>query len=163
MNKLKGAFGVKDEEKGAVDGALQDMEDGCGLDLTWEQRFWGFVICIGVGTVFGIMSVIFLFLVAFTSFALFYTFANILYLSSTFFLVGPKSQWEKMADDGRYVASIVFVVAMILTIIVAVVLQSGILALLCVIVQSAALLWYTLSYIPGARTVVSSFCGALVS
>ena len=55
MDKLKGAFGVKDEEKGAVDGALQDMEDGCGLDLTWEQRFWGFVICIGVGTVFGIM------------------------------------------------------------------------------------------------------------
>ena len=157
MDKLKGAFGVKDEEKGAVDGALQDMEDGCGLDLTWEQRFWGFVICIGVGTVFGIMSVIFLFLLALTSFALFYTFANILYLSSTFFLVGPKSQWEKMADDGRYVAS------MILTIIVAVVLQSGILALLCVIVQSAALLWYTLSYIPGARTVVSSFCGALVS
>jgi len=38
-----GVFG-KSEEKGAVDGALQDLEDGCSL--TWEQRFWGFVICI---------------------------------------------------------------------------------------------------------------------
>jgi hypothetical protein len=51
MDKLKGFVGVQDEEKGPLD----ELEDGCSL--TWEQRFWGFVICIGVGTLFGIMVI----------------------------------------------------------------------------------------------------------
>ena len=52
----KGTFGStfgKKEDKGMVDETIQDIEDGCSL--TWEQRFWGFVVCIGVGTVFGIL------------------------------------------------------------------------------------------------------------
>jgi len=51
----------------------------------------------------------------FTAFAVLYTFGNILSLASTGFLVGPLRQLKSMFDPTRVITTIVFLAAMIMT------------------------------------------------
>ena len=97
-----------------------------------------------------------------TKFVIIYSLGNILSLIGydhpsyrrTGFLIGFRKQLQNMADKERRVTSIIFISALIMTIISAVVLESRLLVLLCLIVQIPAYIWYVATYIPFARQCI---------
>lgn len=95
-----------------------------------------------------------------TAFALLYSFGNILALGSTAFLMGPMSQLKKMFDNVRIVATGLYLVTMAATIFFAVKKNVG-LTLLFLLLQMCALVWYSLSYIPYARSAAKKMVGSL--
>jgi len=66
-------------------------------------------------------------------------------------LVGFKKQWQNMIDKSRLFTSIVFLAALIMTLVSALIIESGWLVLLFLIIQVCAYIWYAASYIPFAR------------
>ncbi|KAI8801536.1 vesicle transport protein, partial [Cladochytrium replicatum] len=95
-------------------------------------------------------------------FAVLYTFGNIISLVATGFLVGFLTQLKKMFDPTRLVATIIFLAAMVVTFLVAILLGNAILVLVCVLVQYCALFWYSASYIPFARDAMKKVFGGLM-
>merc|ERR1711998_201396 len=90
------------------------------------------------------------------AFAVLYTFGNLIAVSSSLFLKGPRSQCKSMGKSHRIGCVAVYFGAMILTLIVA--FESGEpgLCILCIFIQWCAAMWYFLSYIPGGRAAVKS-------
>mmetsp|Transcript_117025 Transcript_117025/g.294420 ORF Transcript_117025/g.294420 Transcript_117025/m.294420 type:complete len:263 (-) Transcript_117025:50-838(-) len=149
----------------------QDFASTMCPSMTIKQRLIGFVICLGVG--------VFLDLCSFgriaqamrgrpERFAVMYTIGNITALAGTFFLAGPSRQCKRMMKQKRWVASVVFVSSMVLTMLVVQLHPSFhgrvLLILLLVLAQWCSLFWYGLTFIPGGpqlawRVVRSCFCG----
>ncbi|CDO70766.1 hypothetical protein BN946_scf184798.g81 [Trametes cinnabarina] len=105
------------------------------LGLTRTQRLYGFFGCLAAGFVLSLLGSIFLFLGSLASFA------------STGFLIG-------MFKPVRVIATIVFLGSIGLIFVGAFVIRSDILCIIFVIIEYLAYTWYTLSYIPYARTAV---------
>ena len=87
---------------------------------------------------------------------------------ATCFLVGPCVQCQRMFDDERRVSAILLLLAMIGTLVVSFLSENVIsanvrspLILLLILTQFLSFLWYSLSYIPFARTCVKSYCANL--
>ena len=99
-----------------------------------------------------------IFLLRIIPFAALYSLSNILGLGSTFFLVGPRAQLKKMFKPVRLWSAIAFLLLIGLTLFAAIYLKNGGLTILFAIMQYAALLWYTLSYVPGARSCFIACC-----
>ena len=74
----------------------------------------------------------------------------------TSFLIGFKRQIKNMADLDRRVASIVFIVALVGTLVSAIVFSSKLLVIIFLAIQIPAYIWYCASYIPFARTCIKS-------
>ncbi|KAJ8979972.1 hypothetical protein NQ317_013720 [Molorchus minor] len=89
-----------------------------------------------------------------TVFAVFYTLGNVTSILSTCFLMGPFNQVKKMFAPTRLIATVIVLVSFTLTLISALLLHKAGLALLFIIIQSLAMTWYSLSYIPYARDAV---------
>jgi hypothetical protein len=134
---------------------FEEPNDLCP-SLTFQQRLYGFGGCLVLGIVFAIMSWISFMTTNFVMFAIMITMSNISSISASLFLAGPTKQLKSMFEETRLIATIVYLVSMVLTIFVAVVLKIGILVILCCIVQYCAMIWYGLSYIPFARNAVKS-------
>ncbi|UJR10311.1 hypothetical protein I4U23_014517 [Adineta vaga] len=131
--------------------------------LSWNTRLKGFGICLLVGSVLGIVAVIVYFAGGnLSGFAILYSFAVIFSLGSTFFLMGPMNQLKKMFDSSRFIATIIFLICVVMTLVSAIAIKISILVLLFVILQMLALLWYTLSYIPYARDAIKTCCRGLI-
>lgn len=109
---------------------------------------------LGVGVLFGALSSLFV-VISPRKFAALYTLSNLCGLGATLFVVGPARQCAKMAEPTRLAASAVYLSSAVLTLVAALKLRSLILTLLFALVQFLALVWYVLSYVPYARTVVS--------
>ncbi|KND03455.1 uncharacterized protein SPPG_00938 [Spizellomyces punctatus DAOM BR117] len=145
----------------AQQGSTMDPMCG-GMELTRTQRFYGFGICFTLGFVISLLSSILLTFGAIAGFAVLYTTGNIISLVSTGFLVGFKTQFKKMFDATRLTASIIFLVTMVTTLVVAFTLENVLLTLLCCFIQFLALFWYSLSYIPFARDLAKKMCGGVL-
>lgn len=89
-------------------------------------------------------------------FALLFTFGNMLAIGSTAFLIGPMQQLSMMMDPVRVYATSIYVACVVLALICALLIHSKILTLLAIICEICALIWYSLSYIPFARRMVSN-------
>eukprot|EP01120_Amphizonella_sp_Union-15-10_P010491 TRINITY_DN4204_c0_g1_i1.p1 TRINITY_DN4204_c0_g1~~TRINITY_DN4204_c0_g1_i1.p1 ORF type:complete len:159 (-),score=5.90 TRINITY_DN4204_c0_g1_i1:90-566(-) len=158
MKSLRETLTGQKEERGIWD----EFSGSVCPSFSWKQRIWGFGICATLGFVCAVlgtfMLVIFLSVVPF---AVLYTVGNILALSATGFLVGPLRQLKTMFEPTRLIATIVYLVTLILTLFFA---FKGIfiLTLICVIIQFLAFLWYALSYIPFARDVVKGCVRGMV-
>ena len=63
-----------------------------------------------------------------------------------------------MKDKTRLITSIVFVLSMIMTLISAYVIKIQALVVLFFLIQIAAFIWYSLSYIPFARKIFKKCC-----
>eukprot|EP01105_Mastigella_eilhardi_P025165 TRINITY_DN6754_c0_g1_i1.p1 TRINITY_DN6754_c0_g1~~TRINITY_DN6754_c0_g1_i1.p1 ORF type:complete len:193 (-),score=53.64 TRINITY_DN6754_c0_g1_i1:48-584(-) len=139
---------------------LPSMEKIAGrVTLTYSQRLWGAAISAVAGILLILLGAAFLLLFSPIGFALPYTLGNICLLTSTFFIMGPWNQLKKMCEPNRIVASVVFFLAIAFTLFSALYVGSSLLVILALFVQVCALVWYILSYIPGApdcvkRTVV---------
>ncbi|KAF2903412.1 hypothetical protein ILUMI_02790 [Ignelater luminosus] len=131
--------------------------------LSWSTRIKGFLICFIIGILLSILGSFALFLNrGMTVFAVFYTLGNILSLLSTCFLMGPVNQVKKMFAATRAIATLIVLVSFILTLVAAIHLKKAGLALLFIIIQSLAMTWYSLSYIPYARDAVKKTVSACI-
>ncbi|CAH8577824.1 unnamed protein product [Schistosoma mattheei] len=147
MDKVKQWFTRDDDEQGI----FTDVENGCSL--SWSTRIKAFIICL-VGSL-----CLWLPGAGITLFALFYTLGNICSLGSTIFLMGPVNQLKRMFQETRIFAAVIMLVCLVLTIVFAL-LGLRLLCLIFCILQSLALTWYSLSYIPYASFQESLFIDA---
>ena len=128
-------------------------------DLDLKTRIIGFIITLIVGIFMMISSVSQIFTLALGGqkwFAIWYTLANTVCLSSTFFLMGPKKQWENMMKPERKFASLLLILSMATCLIMAFSGISKLIILIAIGFQFFCLIWYVLSYIPGGQKLCSS-------
>jgi len=129
------------------------------LGLSKTQRLYGFIGCTIAGFVLSILGVIFLTFGWLVIFALMYGLGTIVALVGTGFVIGFFRQLKLMFKPVRIVATIVFLASIGLIFVGAFVLGNGVLSIIFVIVQFLAYTWYTLSYIPYARTAAKNLIG----
>ncbi|XP_031792708.1 vesicle transport protein SFT2B isoform X2 [Sarcophilus harrisii] len=150
----------------------QDAEDRGGLaeiietpSLSWGTRIKGFAACFAIGIVFSLMGTFLLWVPrkGLVLFAAFYTLGNIASLGSTIFLMGPMKQLKRMFEPTRLIATIVMLLCLALTLCSAFWWHNKGLALIFCILQSLALTWYSLSYIPFARDAVKKCFNACLA
>ncbi|XP_032666949.1 vesicle transport protein SFT2B isoform X1 [Odontomachus brunneus] len=158
MDKLRRALSGNeqcDEESGIITQADVDFVVMDQTTLSWSTRIKGFAICFIVGVLCSFLGSFALFLnKGLAVFAVFYTLGNVISLASTCFLMGPFNQLKKMFAPTRVIATIIVFVTIALTLVAALHLHNPGLALLFIIIQSLAMTWYSLSYIPYARDAV---------
>ena len=133
--------------------------------LSWNQRWYGFCGCFVLGGLMSLLSSFALVKGDITNFAIFYSLGNIIAISSTGFVWGPKKQCKKMFHKSRAIATVIYLVCIVATLIVACAdlgMENGAKIAVCIvliIIQFIALCWYCLSYIPYARTMVKNCLG----
>jgi len=165
MDKLKAALSGRetlhneDEESGFVSQALD------ASSLSMGTRIKGFGACFGIGVLVCILGSLTLALnpLNIKLFAGLYTIGNLMAIGSTLFLMGPMKQFQNMFAKTRVVATIVMLVALVLTLCSAFWWKKGVLALMFVVIQFLAMTWYAISYIPYARDAVLKCCNGLIS
>lgn len=122
---------------------------------------YGFVICFSAGILLSLSSMF-----SFTKlilgyprdFAIKYTIGNILAICSTGFLVGPGRQLRNMTAANRWIAALMYLVAMIMTLVSAFKIQIAVVTVLFIALQFCAMVWYCLSYIPFGRQMLAKCC-----
>ncbi|KAI9428693.1 SFT2-domain-containing protein [Lactarius indigo] len=129
------------------------------LGLTRTQRLYGFAGCYAIGLVLSVLGTVMLFIGGLASFAVLYALGTVISLIGTGFLIGFTKQTKLMFKPVRVVATIVFLAMIIMIFVSAFVLSSGTLCIIFVVLEYLAFLWYTLSYIPYARTAVLKVFG----
>jgi hypothetical protein len=129
------------------------------LGLTRTQRLYGFGGCLAIGFILSVLGSSLLFLGQIGSFAVLYAMGTIISLVGTGFLIGFYSQLKLMFKPVRVVATIVFLASIGLVFVGAFVLKNEVLCIIFVLVEYLAYTWYTLSYIPYARTAVLKVIG----
>jgi hypothetical protein len=94
------------------------------------------------------------------------TLGNIISLGGTFFLAGPRSQFRRMFHPSRIVASSMYLGSLAITFVLLVFpnfMGRGFLLLLLLLSQYASITWYSLTYVPFAREILTKCCRRLVS
>ena len=143
----------------------KEPEDGCWRfcpDLSWDDRILGFIGCYVIGCALSVSSMLsFTKLLAGnpTQFALKLALGNVLSISAACFLAGPRRQAEKMTDPSRMGATLMYVGSIAFTLFAALCLQVFVVTLVALVLQSAALFWYGISFIPYGRRLVQSCAG----
>ncbi|XP_022158451.1 vesicle transport protein SFT2B [Momordica charantia] len=161
FEKMKMLVGVEaDEEHQATTATMDDGSSSWFMDdfnrnctLSTKQRFYGFAICFTAGLTCTLMSMLVFFKPI--KFGIAFTLGNLLSLGSTAFLVGPKRQVTMMLDPVRIYATAIYLASMIFALFCALYVHNKLLTLLALILEFGGLIWYSLSYIPFARTMVS--------
>ncbi|CAH2044280.1 unnamed protein product [Thlaspi arvense] len=152
MQKLNELFSGGGDGDETNDGFLEDGSKGlCSLSTT--QRMYGFAASLAAG-----FLLMFLSMIVFSipiKFALLFTFGNVLAIGSTAFLMGPEQQINMMMDPVRIYATSIYIGCVVVALICALLIHSKILTLLAILCEICALIWYSLSYIPFARRMVS--------
>nr|XP_043617658.1 vesicle transport protein SFT2B isoform X2 [Erigeron canadensis] len=88
-------------------------------------------------------------------FAMLFTFGNLLAVGSTTFLMGATRQLQMMFDPVRLYATTIYIGFVLLALICGLWIHDKLLTLLAILCEICALIWYSLSYIPFARAMVS--------
>ena len=162
-------FGGSNRPRTWRDNMTPDFKSNCP-SLSYETRIWGFLSCVFFGMLLSGFSVFFVATGRLQPFAIYYTLGSIVGLISTSFIVGPCHQCGLMFAKARWIASVIYLAAIVGTLAVVYGIDKQrnkfkiVLVLGCVAIQFLAALWYGLSYIPYGRTVVKkmlafTFCG----
>lgn len=143
--------------------SLFETEDnGCIPSLSWTQRWYGFCTCFVIGSITSLLSSISLAKGDIPAFSLLYTVGNIISLCSTGFVWGPTKQCKKMFHKTRAIATTMYLLCILTTVIFATAdlgLEKPVKVMICIcliVLQFIALCWYCLSYIPYARQIAKS-------
>ncbi|XP_010925720.1 uncharacterized protein [Elaeis guineensis] len=150
--------GITRIHRSLLGGEEEQDEDFLGesngpCSLSPLQRLYGFAACLVAGLACMLLS-----LIVFSKpikFAVMFTFGNILAVGSTAFLIGPGRQVRMMLDPVRVYATVIYIGCVILALVCALWIHNKLLALLAIISETCALIWYSLSYVPFARRMVS--------
>jgi len=108
-----------------------------------------------------LLSILALALIALSlkSFAILYTLGTVCCLFSIMFLVGPLEQLKAIVSLTRLSASILLILFIVLTLCSALWWHKAALAVIFCICQFVAFIWYALSYVPYARTLIKHVAG----
>lgn len=126
---------------------------------------YGFVICLTTGILLSLSSMFSfakLILGFPRDFAIKYTLGNVLAICSTGFLIGPGRQARNMASSSRWIAALVYLAAMVMTLVSAFKIQIGLVTVACIVVQFCAMVWYCMSYIPFGRQMLAKCCAGVL-
>ncbi|CAO2161591.1 unnamed protein product [Urochloa humidicola] len=152
LTRLHRSLAGGDDEELQEESILGDTEDLCSLSPL--QRIYAFAACLVAGLALMILS--FIVFARPIKFALMFTFGNMLAIGSTAFVMGPQKQLRMMFDPVRLYATAIYVGCVVLALIFALWLHDKLLTLIAIICEICALFWYSLSYIPFARRMVSN-------
>ncbi|KAJ0236292.1 Vesicle transport protein [Hirschfeldia incana] len=159
FEKMKMMVGMEVEEEQRASGEeeesslsfMDDINQDCAL--TTKQRFYGFAICLSAGLTCTLLSMLVFFNPV--KFGITFTLGNLMALGSTAFLIGPQRQVTMMLDPARIYATALYLASIIIALFCALYVRNKLLTLLAIILEFSGLIWYSLSYIPFARTMVS--------
>lgn len=160
MEEIKDSFLSSLPKKKPDKPKPHEMAVCCPCKLTLKQRVIGFAICYSVGLLIDLCSFGALFSILSghpERFAVAYSLGNLIALVGTGFLVGFCKQLKSMFDKTRALTTVVFLAAMAMTFVSALVLKKPILVLVFILIQFLAFFWYSVSFIPLGRTGVK-FC-----
>lgn len=129
--------------------------------LSYQTRFNGFLSCFIAGFVLSFFSSFTLMTGNLIRFAFVYTIGNLVGLLGTIFLIGPERQLKKMFDETRYISSSVYLAALTLTVVFALLGRGVFVVLPLVVIQWCAGIWYTASYVPYGRSAVKGFVNSV--
>lgn len=131
----------------------------CG-DLSYKTRIIGWLACSIVGFVLSLVICLVFVLSNFNvaAFAILYSLGQILNIAGSCFLSTPSGHLKDMKKKSRIIPSIVYVLSIILTIVVAVVTQIKGLVFLFLVIQVFAYYWYTISFIPFGQKILKKTC-----
>ncbi|VDN58100.1 unnamed protein product [Dracunculus medinensis] len=117
-----------------------------GNALLFTGRVTGFCVMVSLGSILSLVG-------KFIKISLFFFlfFISFCFYFRTFFLMGPVKQLKKMFEHGRFIASLLYLISIFLTLFAGLILSNALLAFLLVIFQYLAMIWYSLSYIPMAQ------------
>ncbi|KAI3978709.1 hypothetical protein MKX01_015884 [Papaver californicum] len=151
--KIMAGIDVEEDEEAAAEeeSFTEDFNRQCTLST--KQRFYGFAICFAAGLTCTLLSMLVFFHPI--KFGITFTFGNLLSLGSTAFLIGPKRQVTMMLDPVRIYATAIYLASIIVALFCALYAHSKLLTLLAIMLEFGTLVWYSMSYIPFARTMIS--------
>lgn len=107
-------------------------KDSCCPNLSLQDRIKGCLSCFGLGIVISFLSMLSWWGGQTATFAIFYTFGNIVALCGSAFLMSPKRQFRNMTRARRRLATGIYFLMMLLTLIIACMDGPAPLVLLCV-------------------------------
>jgi len=146
--------------EGATDSQLFEQDSAFSfLGLTRTQRLYGFIGCLAIGFVLSLVGALMLFVGSLALFATLFALGTVISLVGTGFLIGFTSQLKQMFKPVRVVATLILLASIGLIFVGAFVIKSDVLCLIFVIIQYLAYTWYSLSYIPYARSAVKGLVG----
>ena len=129
----------------------------CCPKLTFKQRIIGFASCAGLGWLLSFVGTMVLIggvtAENLNTFVILYVLGNIIVLSGTGFLLGPKKQCTKMWDPTRRYATAFYLIMLILVLSLALAKVNIWIVLFCLVVEICAAFWYSISFIPFGRKV----------
>ena len=161
FSKLKNFANGEDEEAGLLSEVRHDC-DVC-TTLSWETRIKGFAACFVIGLLLTVVAVVFVFTKNYTAFGVVYSLGSLTSIASSMFLSGPMNQMKKMLEEKRFIATLVMLLMVALTMCAALWWKQGVLTLVFALCQFLAMAWYCLSYIPYARTAVKNCFSSCLS
>ncbi|KAL4441717.1 hypothetical protein ABPG74_008714 [Tetrahymena malaccensis] len=129
------------------------QNDSCFPQLSLKERLLGFGMCFILGTMISFLS--FLPGKSIYATATLYSIGNVISITGTAFLVGFQKQFKNMKDKTRLVTTLVFLASLTMTFVSVFVFKMKILVLIFVVIQFLSYFWYTLSYIPYGRTILT--------
>ena len=142
-----------------------ELESMCPK-LSFKERVIGFAVCFAVGAVLDFLA--WVSLIGFfegkpRDFAIFFSAGQIVTILGSAFLIGFKRQFKSMFHRKRWITTTVFLVALALTLISALVLKNPALTMVFLIIELGAYAWYVLSYLPFGQRLAKRICGSLCS
>lgn len=131
----------------------------CG-ELSYKTRVIGWLACSIAGWLLSIIVSLVFVLSGFdvVAYALLYSLGQILNIAGSCFLSTPSGHLKDMTKKHRIIPSIVYILSIILTIVIAVATEIRGLVFLFLIIQVFAYYWYTISFIPFGQKIVKKMC-----
>ncbi|EFJ42503.1 hypothetical protein VOLCADRAFT_83604 [Volvox carteri f. nagariensis] len=151
LDKFKQAVGLQEQEEKGLMGQIDEA-----MTLSWRNRLIGFGCCFGFGCLLTIISIPMLWTVQITKFAILYSVGSVVSVMSTLFLMGPVKQCQRMFEEKRILATIVYIAAIAGTLAVAFTTGNAGLCLIMLVIQLLALIWYCVTWIPGGQAALKS-------
>lgn len=155
-NALEEATGEKSDKDIFSFGKQKTL---CG-DLSYKTRLIGWLACSIVGFVLSLVVALVFVLSNFNvaAFAILYSLGQVLNIAGSCFLSTPSGHMKDMTKKSRIIPSVVYVLSIILTIVIAVATQIKGLVFLFLVIQVLAYYWYTISFIPFGQKILKSAC-----
>ena len=132
-SRIDGVIAPAREQAQTASGA-----DTCCPHLTFRERVQGCLACFGIGMVISFLSFLSWWSGQTATFAIFYTFGNIVAICGSGFLIGPKRQFRNMTRAKRIWATAIYATFMILTLTFACMDAPSFIVLFCVFCRNAA-------------------------
>ncbi|KAG2446533.1 hypothetical protein HYH02_008520 [Chlamydomonas schloesseri] len=151
FDKLKQAVGLQEQEEKGLVGQLSDA-----TTLSWKNRLIGFGCCFGFGILLTLVSIPMLWTMQLTKFAVIYSVGSVVSVISTMFLMGPVKQCQRMMEEQRILATIVYIGSIAGTLAIAFTTHNPALCIIMLLIQILALLWYCITWIPGGQAALKS-------